>query len=271
MTHLSYLATLASRLVDALWSGRYRSGMRAKISRVWPLRSVLGAAGAFSIISTLPDTRLATPDPLATRDSRLATVTGHLTLLDKADKQAEDVGQAVIWLTADKPVPAPPVRAEITTAEKQFSPHLLVVPVGSSISFPNHDPFNHNVFSISEENPFDLGLYGRGETPAVTFQRAGIVRVYCNVHSQMSALVVVRDNPWYVQPASDGSFTISAVPPGRYTLHAWHERSPDVSRAVEVPAARPAEARAPARRPGLPVQAPPQQVRRPYPQQGRRY
>jgi plastocyanin len=181
------------------------------------------------------------------------------------------VGQAVIWLTAEKPVPAPPVRAEITTAEKQFSPHVIVVPVGSSISFPNHDPFNHNVFSLSEENPFDLGLYGRGETPAVTFERAGIVRVYCNVHSQMSALVVVRDNPWYGQPASDGSFTISAVPPGRYTLHAWHERSPAVSRSVEMPTTGLPKLELQLDARGYQFKPHLNKFGRPYPQQGRRY
>ena len=73
------------------------------------------------------------------------------------------------WTAAAVPVRSP-VRAEIGTADKQFSPHVLVVPVGSTVAFPNHDPFNHNVFSLSEENPFDLGLYGRGET------RCGAVR-----------------------------------------------------------------------------------------------
>src|SRR6187401_511714 len=137
-----------------------------------------------------------------------AAVAGRMTIMDKGDRPARDVGQAVIWLAGpDAPAPTP-VEAEITTSDKELSPHVLVVPVGSTVSFPNHDPFNHNVFSLSEENPFDLGLYGRGETPAVKFERAGIVRVYCNVHSQMSALVVVRDDPWYTQPASDGSFTI---------------------------------------------------------------
>jgi plastocyanin len=254
--------------------------MRAKIRRVLPLRFGLGAVGAVSILSTAPDTRLLTPDSnplvsrdsrLATRDSRLATLTGHLTLLDKSDKQAEDVGQAVIWLAADKPVPPSPVRAEITTAEKQFSPHVLVVPVGSSISFPNHDPFNHNVFSLSEENPFDLGLYGRGETPAVKFERAGIVRVYCNVHSQMSALVVVRDDPWYTQPASDGSFTLPSVPPGHYTLHAWHERAPAVSRSIEVPAAGLSKLELQLDARGYQFKPHLNKFGRPYPQQGRRY
>jgi plastocyanin len=93
-----------------------------------------------------------------------AVVAGRMTIMDKGDRPAEDVGQAVIWLTGpDAPAPAP-VEAEITTSKKELSPHVLVVPVGSTVSFPNHDPFNHNVFSLSEENPFDLGLYGRGET-----------------------------------------------------------------------------------------------------------
>ena len=252
--------------------------MRAKIRRVLPLRFSLGVAGAFlsssfaSSALTTGDWRLGTRDSgLVTLASRLATLTGHLTLLDKSDKQAEDVGQAVIWLTADKPAPPPPMRAEITTAEKQFSPHVLVVPVGSSISFPNHDPFNHNVFSLSEENPFDLGLYGRGETPAVKFERAGIVRVYCNVHSQMSALVVVRDDPWYAQPASDGSFTIPSVPPGHYTLHAWHERAPAVSRPLEVPAAGLSKLELQLDARGYQFKPHLNKFGRPYPQQGRRY
>ena len=93
-------------------------------------------------------------------------------MLDKGNRQAEDVGQAVIWL--DGPgAGGQPVAAEITTADKAFSPHVLVVPVGSTVSFPNHDPFNHNVFSLSDEQPFDLGLYGRGETRSVRFTRAG--------------------------------------------------------------------------------------------------
>jgi hypothetical protein len=163
------------------------------------------------------------------------------------------------------------VRAEINTADKEFSPHVLVLPVGSSVTFPNHDPFNHNVFSLSEENPFDLGLYGRGETKAVKFSRAGTVRIFCNVHPQMSALVVVRDNPYYSQPSSDGSFTVDAVPAGRYMLHAWHERAPEVSRELMVPvqAGDPVELQLDAR--GYKFKPHLNKFGRPYPQQGRRY
>lgn len=198
-------------------------------------------------------------------------VSGRLTLLDEGDRQAEDVGQAVIWLAGRQSSPPPAKPAQISTADKQFSPHMLVVPQGSTVTFDNHDPFNHNVFSLSEENPFDLGMYGRGQTRSVRFARAGIVRVYCNVHPQMSALVVVRDNPYYAQPSSDGSFSIPSVPPGRYTLHAWHERSSEMSREVEVPAGGidslelELDARGYKFKPHL------NKFGRPYPQVGRRY
>jgi plastocyanin len=178
--------------------------------------------------------RAATLWPLILAQSPGATVSGRLTMLNQGDRQAQDVGQAVIWLATPSRVPTAPVRAEISTANKQFSPHVLVVPLGSTVTFPNHDPFNHNVFSLSEESPFDLGLYSRGETRSAKFNQAGIVRIYCNVHPQMSALVVVRDNPYYGQPSSDGSFSIPAVPPGNYVVHAWHERSPELSQELEV-------------------------------------
>jgi len=94
------------------------------------------------------------------------------------------------------------------------------------VRFPNHDPFNHNVFSVSEPNSFDLGLYGRGETKSHTFDHPGLVRVYCNVHPRMVAYVLVMENRYYAQPGNDGSFTIDNVPAGRYRLHVWHERIP---------------------------------------------
>jgi hypothetical protein len=145
------------------------------------------------------------------------------------------------------------------------------VPVGSTVSFPNHDPFNHNVFSLSEEQPFDLGLYGRGETRSVRFTRAGVIRVYCNVHAQMSALIVVRDGPHFAQPEGDGSFVLPQVPPGRYLLHAWHERAPELTQPLEVPPGGLAdiELRLDAR--GYRFKPHLNKHGQPYPQEGRRY
>ena len=192
-------------------------------------------------------------------------------MLDKGDRPAEDIGQAVVWLETGSPAPGPSVKAEIGTSDKAFAPHVLVIPVGSSIDFPNHDPFNHNVFSLSEENPFDLGLYGRGEARSVRFGKAGIVRVYCNVHAQMSAIVVVRDNPYFAQPSSDGSFTLPAVPAGSYRLHLWHERAEEVSRDVTVPAAGLGDLALELDARGYQFKPHLNKHGQPYPQQGRRY
>ncbi len=233
--------------------------MADKLRRGAPLRCSLllgGAALAWPLTGALP---------------RSADVSGRVTVLDRDDRPAEDVGQAVVWLEAGAPAPVAPIEAEIGTSKKEFAPHVLVVPVGSTVGFPNHDPFNHNVFSLSEENPFDLGLYGRGETRTVRFDRPGVVRVYCNVHAQMSAVVVVRDTPWFAQPSSDGSFVLRNVPPGAYTLHLWHERAPEVTRELSVPAAGVGDLTLTLDARGYRFKPHLNKHGLPYPQQGRRY
>lgn len=168
---------------------------------------------------------------------RGATLSGKVVVLDKGNKSATDVGQAVVWLEGARLAPAAPVAAQIVASDKELRPRVVVVTAGSSVSFPNSDPFDHNVFSLSEEGPFDLGLYGRGNAKSVQFKRPGIVRVYCNVHAQMSAFVVVRESPYYAQPGGDGTFAIGPVPAGEYTLHAWHERAAEFpSRTLQVTA-----------------------------------
>ena len=152
-------------------------------------------------------------------------VSGHIAILEKDNKPSPDLGDAVVYLEGPG-VGARAARLEITISDKAFSPHVLVVPVGSTVAFPNHDPFNHNVFSVSDPNAFDLGLYGRGEGKSVTLKSPGLVRVFCNVHPRMAALVQVMATHHYGQPGADGMFTITGVEPGTYRLHVWHERAP---------------------------------------------
>ena len=155
-------------------------------------------------------------------------VAGRIVILEKDNKPSPDLGDAVVYLegAATPATAAAPLTVEIAITDKVYAPHVVVVPVGSTVRFPNHDPFNHNVFSLTEPNTFDLGLYGRGETRSWTFQQPGLVRVYCNVHPRMVAYVHVMANRLYAQPGQDGSFTIQDVPPGRHRLHVWHERIP---------------------------------------------
>jgi len=162
-----------------------------------------------------------------------ATVSGRLQIVEKGGRQASDMSEAVLWIDGVKAKPQPG-KAVVTMKGKQFIPRVVAVGVGSTVEFPNEDPIFHNVFSVSGENRFDLQLYKRPKRGAQTFTRPGIVRVYCNIHPQMSAIVVVSDSPYYARAAKDGSFTIEDVPPGSYTLRAWHERGGETGLPVNV-------------------------------------
>jgi plastocyanin len=120
-----------------------------------------------------------------------------------------------------------PARWEVAQQDTAFSPSVLVVPVGTTVAFPNRDPFFHNVFSFSPVRRFDLGRYPRGESKSVVFDRAGVAKVYCEVHQFMrTAVIVVENNHWAVV-GDDGRFTLRGVPEGRHRLVVWDiERRP---------------------------------------------
>src|ERR1035438_5153641 len=121
-------------------------------------------------------------------------------------------------------VPAPPVQPlRLMQKNKTFDPHILVVPAGSLVEFPNRDPFFHNVFSLFEGKRFDLGLYEAGSTRMVRFDRPGISYIFCNIHPEMSAVVITLTTPLYAISNVDGQLSLPDVPFGRYLLHIWSE------------------------------------------------
>jgi plastocyanin len=158
------------------------------------------------------------------------TVTGQIEVA-APPHHSHSPADVVVWLTP--PEGAAPVQVtelpeqhpSLTQKNKSFSPHLLVVQVGTVVEFPNHDPFFHNVFSLFEGKRFDLGLYEAGTTRRVRFDRAGVCYIFCNIHPEMSAVVIVLDTPYYGVSNRRGVVEINKVPPGQYTVHAWDERS----------------------------------------------
>jgi plastocyanin len=162
-----------------------------------------------------------------------ATVSGTLELVDSRDpavRRHRDYTGVVLWL---EPVDArartaahlAPIRAEMIQKNKRFSPHILAVPLGSSVNFPNVDPIFHNAFSNFSGQIFDIGLYPPNTSRSVVFRREGIVRVFCNIHPTMSGVIVVLNTPWYAPSSASGGFEIRGVPPGEYRLHLFHERA----------------------------------------------
>ena len=118
-----------------------------------------------------------------------------------------------------------PGKYQMEQVKKQFAPRVLAVPVGSQVAFPNHDVFFHNVFSLSSVNKFDLGVFNQNMSRDVTFDKTGVVQVLCNLHALMTAYIVVVDEPYFAVSDESGHFTVRDLPPGRYRMRVWNERS----------------------------------------------
>src|ERR1700739_597005 len=137
---------------------------------------------------------------------------------------------AVIWL---EPLPGSPVlpfspegKSTLLQKNRTFVPHLQVIPVGAVVQFPNADPFFHNVFSLYDGKRFDLGLYEAGSTKSVTFSHEGVSYIFCNIHPEMSAVVLVLSTPLYAVAEAGNSFILRNIPPGDYRFHIWIEGVP---------------------------------------------
>jgi len=130
---------------------------------------------------------------------------------------------AVVYLKGVKG-PAPPQKGEVDQKSLVFIPHVLAVPVGSTVEFKNSDKVNHNIFSADACKKFNLGTYNPGMTKSVVFDKACVVNLLCNVHSEMSGYVVVTENPYFSVTGADGKFTIKNVPAGTYEITAWSEK-----------------------------------------------
>ena len=138
----------------------------------------------------------------------------------EADPLSFERIRVAIYLEGE--LPSTPVRGTMEQKGRRFFPDTLVIPAGSSVSFPNLDPVFHNVFSLSKPKSFDLGNYPKDHTRVVTFSKPGVVFVNCHLHPNMAAAIVVAPNRWCTKADASGRFTLEGVPPGTYTLVAWH-------------------------------------------------
>jgi plastocyanin len=135
----------------------------------------------------------------------------------------------IVYLRNARPQSVAPMHVAIRQRNETFTPRVVAVTIGSEVEFPNDDPIYHNVFSLSRAKNFNLGRYPRGDTRRVRFDKVGVVKVFCEIHSHMSAAVMVFDHPWFAMPDDAGRFVLKAVPPGDRQITAWHERLGDTT------------------------------------------
>jgi plastocyanin len=160
-----------------------------------------------------------------------ATVSGSVQLMDSREpavSKKKDYSGVVVWLepaASVSRVRPEPRRATMSQKNKTFTPHVLAVTAGSTVEFPNFDPIFHNAFSNYDGKVFDVGLYPPGSTRSVRFERPGIVRVFCNIHATMSAIIAVLNTPWFDVTGKDGKYTLRDVPEGEYAVRVFHERA----------------------------------------------
>jgi hemoglobin len=156
------------------------------------------------------------------RTPHIATLHGNLTV---GGQPPQGLGVVMLYPVGGGGARRTPKQRVIEQRDYAFRPHVLAVPVGSTVAFPNYDTHYHNVFSISPSAAFDLGLYKSGDTREVKIEKPGVVRIGCNIHATMSAYVVAVDAPHYVVVDRDGSYAFKTLAPGRYQLKAWDENS----------------------------------------------
>ncbi len=169
-----------------------------------------------------------------------ATVDGRVGFVTKRG-QNPVVSETLVWLdpastSSSRPVRRAPATFRMFTRGKMLLPHVMVIPAGSTVEFPNDDPISHNLFSLASNNAFDLGLYRRGAGKSHKFDGPGTVSVYCNVHPNMSAVIHVMSTPYFAFADNTGAFHLTEVPTGKYRLTVWNEQGGQTALAVDVPA-----------------------------------
>ncbi|HEX3320521.1 MAG TPA: hypothetical protein VHR84_07455 [Terriglobales bacterium] len=155
-------------------------------------------------------------------------VSGSVEIQSANKSLKKDRSNVVLWLNPlDSTPDNPPTDSSprLIQKNKKFEPHVLVIPVGTAVQFPNQDPIFHNVFSLFEGKRFDLGLYEAGTTRTVHFDHAGVSYIFCNIHPEMSAAVVALTTPYYIITKSDGILRFQNIPAGRYRMQVWYEGS----------------------------------------------
>jgi len=199
--------------------------------RLLRCRGSVSAAVGVALLAAFPLTAGSVIGQVALKDSKVASV-----------RKGRDYSGVVVWLVPADGTPPPRANgkhARVIQKDKTFTPHVLAIETGTTVDFPNYDPIFHNAFSNFSGQLFDIGLYAPGTSKSFHFQRSGVVRIFCNIHPAMSAVILVVDTPYFTVSGRDGNFEIANVTPGEYKVQVFHERASEsvlreLERTVEV-------------------------------------
>jgi len=194
--------------------------------------TMVPAAAAQEVQGQLAITRTLTKKRVVLPTYTLRGVSPH-----KHDAESSTINEwerVVVYLESDKAPAFTKLTATLNQTGQRFDPELLVIPVGSTVSFPNFDPIFHNVFSLSKARQFDLGNYPSGKTRTVTFDKPGVVQVFCHLHPDMNATILVVPNAWYTRPDEHGAFGFSGLPSGSYEVVVWHKSAGVFKQRVQI-------------------------------------
>lgn len=153
----------------------------------------------------------------------------------KKSGAVDELSRVAVYLDGAGLLPGNPSTGELKQQHQRFGTDLLIVPAGSTVSFPNADPIFHNVFSLSRTKQFDLGYYPEGQTRTIRFEKLGVVQVYCHLHQNMNATLIIVPSAFYMRPQADGTFQFSGVPAGTYQIVVWHKAVGSLRHPISVP------------------------------------
>lgn len=199
-----------------IWASATYSNYRLPYGRGSVGRGSVSVA-AIAFLSILPLVGGSVTGRVELKDSHIASV-----------RKGQDYSGVVVWLLPADGSSTPRAdgkHARVIQKDKTFTPHVLAIQTGTTVDFPNYDPIFHNAFSNFSGQLFDIGLYAPGSSKSFRFQRAGTVRIFCNIHPAMSAVILVVDTPYFTVSGRDGQFEIPSVTPGEYQLKVFHERA----------------------------------------------
>ncbi|MGZ5380986.1 MAG: cupredoxin domain-containing protein [Thermoanaerobaculia bacterium] len=199
------------------------------------LLALVGEGALLALLAANAGGETQAPTPPAVGDVRVTV------MVLGPDRRPSPAPQAIVWISeGQKPgsLASSSAHPRVASKSKRFDPRITAVPAGTTVDFPNLDGIFHNVFSLSPGAKFDLGLYRNGASRAMTFDNPGLVRVYCNIHPQMAAYLMVIDGTIWAQTGSDGNAVLASVPAGRAVVRAWDEKGGDYQGTVDVTAGK---------------------------------